>query len=85
MKDGKTVAGTLKHLDDFYVSLYDSSGNYHSIELEKGVKVEVEDKLVFHRKMLDKYTDAQIHDLTAYLVTFEMSLRVASFRPRSRC
>lgn len=71
MKDGKTVSGALKHLDDFYVSLYDSSGNYHSVKLETGVKVEVEDKLVFHRKMLDKYTDAQIHDLTAYLVTLK--------------
>ena len=71
LKDGKTVAGTLKHLDDFYVSLYDSSGNYHSIELEKNVRVEVQDRLVFHRKMLDKYTDTQIHDLTAYLVTLK--------------
>jgi cytochrome c oxidase cbb3-type subunit III len=71
LKDGKTVAGTLKHLDDFYVSLYDSLGNYHSIELKQSLKVSVEDKLVFHQKMLEKYTDAQIHDLTAYLVTLK--------------
>ena len=71
LKDGPAVTGTLKYLDDFDVSLYDSSGNYHSIELEQGVKVSVEDKLVFHRKMLEKYTDAQIHDLTAYLVTLK--------------
>lgn len=71
LKDGTAVIGTLKYLDDFDVSLYDSSGNYHSIELEQGVKISVEDKLVFHRKMLEKYTDAQIHDLTAYLVTLK--------------
>jgi len=71
LKDGTTVSGTLKFLDDFNVSLYNSSGNYHSIELEQGVKVSVEDRLVFHRKMLEKYTDAQIHDMTAYLVTLK--------------
>jgi cytochrome c oxidase cbb3-type subunit 3 len=71
LKNGATITGTLKYLDDFYVSLDDSSGNYHSIESEQGVKVNVEDKLVFHRKMLEKYTDAQVHDLTAYLVTLK--------------
>jgi len=71
LKDGKAITGTLKRLDDFNISLYDSSGNYRSIELKQGIKVEVEDKLVFHRQMLEKYTDAQIHDLTAYLVTLK--------------
>jgi cytochrome c oxidase cbb3-type subunit III len=71
LKDGKTLTGTLKLLDDFQVSLDDSSGNHHSIELEQGIKVNVEDKLAFHRLMLEKYTDAQIHDLTAYLVTLK--------------
>lgn len=71
LKNGATLTGTLKRLDDFYVSLNDSSGNSHSIELEQRVKVEVEDKLAFHRQMLEKYTDTQIHDLTAYLVTLK--------------
>jgi cytochrome c oxidase cbb3-type subunit 3 len=71
LKDGKQINGTLKHLDDFYVSLEDAAGNYHSVALEKGVTVNVEDKLVFHRQMLDKYTNQQMHDLTAYLVTLK--------------
>jgi cytochrome c oxidase cbb3-type subunit III len=71
LPSGKTMTGTAKHLDDFYVSFYDAAGDYHSINLEKGMKVEVEDKLVFHRHMLDKYTDTQMHDLTAYLVTLK--------------
>jgi cytochrome c oxidase cbb3-type subunit 3 len=70
-RDGKTLAGTVKHQDDFYISLYDAEGNYHSIALEKGVKVQVEDKLLFHRQMLDKYTNTQMHDLTAYLMTLK--------------
>src|SRR6201995_4955868 len=69
LADGSQVTGTLKHLDDFYVSLYDAQNSYHSMPLDKGVKVQVEDKLLFHREMLDKYTNQQMHDLTAYLVT----------------
>jgi len=71
LKNGAAMTGALKYLDDFYVSFDDSSGTLHSIELQRGVKVSVEDKLVFHRTMLEKYTDAQVHDLTAYLVTLK--------------
>src|SRR6202522_291604 len=69
LEAGKTMSGTLKHLDDFYVALYDAGGNYQSITLKKGIGVQVEDKLLFHRQMLDKYTNKQMHDLTAYLGT----------------
>jgi cytochrome c oxidase cbb3-type subunit 3 len=69
--DGKTITGAVKYQDDFHISLYDAEGNYHSIALEKGVKVQVEDKLAFHRQMLDQYTNTQMHDLTAYLVTLK--------------
>jgi cytochrome c oxidase cbb3-type subunit 3 len=70
-KDGTQISGTLKHLDDFYVSLDDAAGNYRSVALGKGITVNVEDKLLFHRQMLDKYTNQQMHDLTAYLVTLK--------------
>jgi cytochrome c oxidase cbb3-type subunit III len=71
LPDGKTVTGKVKHLDDFYVSLYDDAGNYQSINLDKGVKVEVEDKLIAHRRMLDQMNDKRMHDLAAYLVTMK--------------
>ena len=64
LTDGKHVTGTVKHLDDFYVALTDADGNYHSYPLQKGTQVQVEDKLLFHRQMLDKYTNQQMHDLT---------------------
>ena len=35
LEDGKQMSGTLKHLDDFYVALYDKDGNYHSFPLLK--------------------------------------------------
>ena len=69
--NGKTFTGMIKYQDDFHISLYDADGNYHSIVLDKGVKVQMEDKLVFHRRMLDRYTNTQMHDLTAYLVTLK--------------
>jgi cytochrome c oxidase cbb3-type subunit III len=71
MADGTKSTGTLKHLDDFNVAWIDAAGNYRSLPLQKGVKVQVEDKLAFHREMLDRYTNQQMHDLTAYLVTLK--------------
>jgi cytochrome c oxidase cbb3-type subunit III len=71
LKDGTAITGTLKYLDDFYVLLDDSAGNIHSIALDPDVKVKIEDRLAVHRKMLENYTDAQVHDLTAYLVTLK--------------
>jgi mono/diheme cytochrome c family protein len=71
LPSGETMTGTLRRLDDFVAELVDASGAYHSWPREGGLKVEVEDKLAAHRKLLDRYTDANIHDLTAYLVTLK--------------
>ena len=68
--NGETVTGTLKQLDDINVSLVDASGNYHSWPAA-AVKIEVEDRLAGHRELLEKYTDSDIHNLTAYLVTLK--------------
>jgi len=67
---GETVAGTLRSMTDFDVSLVDAAGNYHYWP-RAAVKVEVEDKLAGHRALLSKYSDADIHDLTAYLETLK--------------
>jgi mono/diheme cytochrome c family protein len=71
MPDGKTISGAARHLDDFYIALDDDRGEFHSIPLRPGVKVALHDGLEFHRRMLGRYTDAQMHDLTAYLVTLK--------------
>jgi mono/diheme cytochrome c family protein len=73
LPNGKQMTGTLKHLDDFYVAFDDADGKYHSIPIEKGLEVhlEREEKLLFHRQMLARYTNQQMHDLTAYLVTLK--------------
>ena len=67
---GETVAGTLKKIDDFDISLYDAAGNYRSWARDR-VKVTIEDQLAGHRKLLPQYTDADMHNLTAYLVTLK--------------
>jgi cytochrome c oxidase cbb3-type subunit 3 len=69
---GKPVTGTLDRVDDFSVSLRDSAGDYHSFLREGDVpKVEIRDPLRPHSDLLRKYTDADIHNLTAYLVSLK--------------
>jgi cytochrome c oxidase cbb3-type subunit III len=71
LSSGEKITGTLKRLDDFDVSLTDAQGEFHSYAREKGVKVDVEDKLAAHRQLLDQYNDSDMHNLTAYLVTLQ--------------
>lgn len=70
LPSGETISGTLKRQDDFDISMYDAQGNYHSWA-RSSVKVQIEDKLVGHRELLAKYTDQDMHNLTAYLVTLK--------------
>lgn len=65
---GETVTGTIRTMNDFDVSFNDASGQYQSYPRSQ-VKVEMDDKLAGHRALLPGYTDANIHDLAAYLVT----------------
>lgn len=68
---GETLSGDLKRLDDFNVSLYDAAGNYHSVAITPETKVQLEDPLAAHRELLNHYTDAEMHNLTAYLSTLK--------------
>jgi cytochrome c oxidase cbb3-type subunit III len=68
---GKPVSGTLVKIDDFNVSLVDASGANHSWTRVPGMKVEVVDPYAAHIALLDKYTDADIHNMTAYLETLK--------------
>jgi cytochrome c oxidase cbb3-type subunit III len=64
------IVGTLRRVDDFNVSITDAAGNYRSWPRDK-VKVELEDRLAGHRLLLEKFTDSDMHNLTAYLVTLK--------------
>lgn len=67
---GQKIVGTVRTLNDFDVAIIDASGAYHSWR-RSDVKVEVEDKLAGHRALLPKYSDDDIHNLAAYLVTLK--------------
>jgi cytochrome c oxidase cbb3-type subunit III len=71
LPSGQTYAGALQYLDDFSVALKDSAGEYHSWSLDGSVKVAVHDPLKEHAELLKQYTDADMHNILAYLETLK--------------
>jgi mono/diheme cytochrome c family protein len=72
LPDGKPVSGVLDRIDDFSVSLHDAAGEYYSFLREGDVpKVEIHDPLRGHNELLRKYTDPDIHNVTAYLASLK--------------
>lgn len=65
------VSGTLDRIDDFDVSLYDSSGEYHAWKRGSGIDVDIKDPLARHHELLDELTDANVHDVVRYLSTLK--------------
>lgn len=68
---GQKYTGKLKHLDEFSVSLYDSQGNYRSFTLNSKEKVEIQDPLDGHRKLLEQLSDTDMHNVTTFLETLK--------------
>lgn len=68
---GEKVSGVLAFIDDFNVTLVDSAGARHSWELGGGVSVEIHDPLKGHEELLKRYTDADMHNVLAYLETLK--------------
>ena len=72
LTSGKKVEGRLVRIDDFIVTLADTDGLQHTFRRDGDrPKVEIHDPLEPHKKLLTKYTDADIHNLTSYLVTLK--------------
>lgn len=71
LASGQNITGTLEYMDDFNVALRDASGDYRSFPRDTGVKVDVRDPLAAHEELLKKYTDEEMHNLVAYLVTLK--------------
>jgi mono/diheme cytochrome c family protein len=70
LPSGVVVVGKLDRVDDFDVSLTEENGAHRTFPRNGNVpKVEISDPLQAHLNMLSKYSDADIHNLTAYLVT----------------
>jgi mono/diheme cytochrome c family protein len=72
MPGGQKVEGRLVRIDDFIVTLTDADGYQHTIALDGNTpKVEIHDPVKPHRDMLATYSDKEIHNITAYLVTLK--------------
>ena len=72
LASGQAVSGELVRLDDFNVALRDAAGDYHSYTRSgANPKVEVNDPLKAHTDLLSKYTDPDIHNITAYLASLK--------------
>ena len=66
---GRSVTGTLVRQDDFTIALRDAAGEHHAFTRAPGVTVVVNDPLSAHYELLDRYTDADMHNITTYLAT----------------
>jgi mono/diheme cytochrome c family protein len=64
---GPAVSGTLVRIDDFNVSVLGADGLMRVFRRAANVKVEVRDPLAVHHELLDQYTDADMHNIVAYL------------------
>jgi mono/diheme cytochrome c family protein/small nuclear ribonucleoprotein (snRNP)-like protein len=70
LSSGQKMEGRLIRVDDFLITLADSEGTQHSFRREgEKPKVEIHDPLQPHKALLGVYSDKDIHNLTAYLVT----------------
>jgi cytochrome c oxidase cbb3-type subunit 3 len=68
--DGTPYSGALAHRDEFSVALRDSDGVYRSWRTQD-VVWRVEDPLAAHIAQIPRYTDTDIHDVMAFLMTLE--------------
>lgn len=72
LPSGQSFSGTPVYADDFTVSLKEADGTYRSFAIHNNSpKVEMKNKLQAHLDQLMRYSDADIHNLTAYLVTLK--------------
>jgi cytochrome c oxidase cbb3-type subunit 3 len=66
------VSGPLLRLDDFLVTVVQADGAQRTFRRNGDVpKVEITDPLEGHRALLGTLTDADMHNVTAYLVTLK--------------
>jgi cytochrome c oxidase cbb3-type subunit 3 len=69
---GEAVSGGLVRLTDFEVTLYDAGGRMRSwLRNGDSPKVVVTDPLQAHFDLLTKWTDTDMHNMTAYLVSLK--------------
>ena len=72
LPSGESVKGTLLRLDDFLVTIGQADGSQRTFRRAGDTpKIEIADPLEGHRGLLGALTDADMHNVTAYLVTLK--------------
>jgi cytochrome c oxidase cbb3-type subunit 3 len=66
---GRVIAGRVAQVSDFRIMLVDAAGQMHVIDREPGVEVQIKDPLTAHQELIMKLTNADMHNVTAYLET----------------
>jgi cytochrome c oxidase cbb3-type subunit 3 len=70
LKDGTRFEGKVMHQDEFNIDVLCQDGWHRSWPVDD-VTVTIHDPLEAHRELMSKYTDADIHNLFAYLETLK--------------
>ncbi len=66
LPSGEQIKGPLVHSDEYEIALRDASGWYRSFARDR-VKMELQDPLTAHQVLLGRLTQADVHNLFAYL------------------
>jgi cytochrome c oxidase cbb3-type subunit 3 len=70
LPSGQTLSGTLDYKDEFVLGMVDANGWYHSWPINT-IQYKIDDPAEAHVRLLSKYTDDDIHNLVAYLMTLK--------------
>lgn len=72
LPSGERADGRLVRIDDFFVTVGLEDGTTSTFRREGDVpKVDIQDPMKAHRDLLAVYSDKDMHDVTAYLVTLK--------------
>jgi cytochrome c oxidase cbb3-type subunit 3 len=72
LPSGEAVEGRLVRVDEFLITLTLADGSQRTFRRTGDTpKVVIHDPLQAHRDLLPQYSDRDIHDVTAYLVTLK--------------
>ncbi len=71
LPSGKSFTGEIAYDDEFTVAIRDADGRYRSWPKIPSVKVQIDAPAEAHTELLGQYTDADIHNLMAYLQTLK--------------
>jgi mono/diheme cytochrome c family protein len=70
LPSGEVIKGRVSRVDDFVVAVRLADGTHRTFRtVGTSIKVEIHDPLTPHKELLRVYTDADIHNVTAYMAS----------------